>query len=146
MGKCFNKCIFIGYISTEVELKQTVEGRSVCDFNIGVQRDYKNKEGKYDSDFFKCVTWGPNAEFVGKYLHKGSLVCLEGSFQTNKYEDRESGRQRTSYEVSVSSVRSLDSKSASNGATNQYSNAPSAPSFTPPPPAFDNARDDDLPF
>ena len=148
MGKCFNKCIFIGYISTEIELKQTPDGRkSVCDFSIGVTRDYRNNEGKYDADFFRCVTWGTTAEFVGKYLHKGNLVCVEGSFYTDKYEDRDTGHTRVAYKLSVSSVRSLESKNASGNANNNnYSNAASVPSFTPPPPAFDNARDDDLPF
>lgn len=147
MGKCFNKCIFIGYIGTEIELKQTPEGKSVCDFSLGVTRDYKNKEGKYDADFFRCVTWGTTAEFVGKYLHKGNLVCVEGSFYTDKYEDRDTGHTRVAYKLSVSSVRSLESKNASgNTNNNNYSNAESVPSFTPPPPAFENARDDDLPF
>ena len=58
-----NKVFIKGNISSEVELKQTQSGTSVCSFNVAVNRFTKDpNEAK--TDFFTVVAWQQKAEFV----------------------------------------------------------------------------------
>lgn len=58
-----NKVFIKGNISSEVELKQTQSGTSVCSFNVAVNRFTKDpNEAK--ADFFTVVAWQQKAEFV----------------------------------------------------------------------------------
>jgi single-strand DNA-binding protein len=81
-----NKAILSGRISSDIELKNTPSGTSVCSFRLAVQRRFKNADGNYDADFIPCVAWRSNADFIGKYFKKGEPIELVGSIQTRTYD------------------------------------------------------------
>jgi single-strand DNA-binding protein len=81
-----NKAILSGRISSDIELKNTPSGTSVCSFRLAVQRRFKNAEGNYEADFIPCVAWRSNADFIGKYFKKGEPIELVGSIQTRTYD------------------------------------------------------------
>ena len=81
-----NKSLLSGRICSDIELKSTASGVSVCSFRIAVNRRFKNAEGNYDADFIPCVAWRNNADFIGKYFKKGDPIELCGSIQTRNYE------------------------------------------------------------
>jgi len=56
-----------------------------ANFSIAVKRDHKNAKGDYDTDWFDVVSFGMLADFVEKYLHKGSKVLIEGKLQNDNY-------------------------------------------------------------
>ena len=93
-----------GRLSTEPELRKTLNGTAVCNFSIAVQRDYKNEEGKYDSDFFNCVAWRGTGELVSKHFKKGQRINISGSLETRTYQDKDTGKNRTAYEIVVDRV------------------------------------------
>lgn len=105
-----NKGFIIGRISTDVELKTTTSGIAVTRFNIASDRRMSN--GEKQTDFFTCVAWRNNAEFISKYFQKGNMVLLTGSWQTNSFEDKE-GKKRTSYEFIVDSANFTGEKKES---------------------------------
>ena len=81
-----NKAILSGRICSDIELRSTQSGTSVCSFRIAVQRRFKNAEGNYDADFISIVAWRSNAEFISKHFKKGDPIELGGSLQTRKSE------------------------------------------------------------
>lgn len=99
-----NLIVMTGRLSTEPELRQTANGTSVCNFSIAVPRDYKNEAGEYEADFFNCVAWRGTGELVAKHFKKGQRININGSLETRTYEDKETGKNRTAYEINVDRV------------------------------------------
>ena len=104
----FNLVVLSGRLTTDPELKTTQNGISVCSFAIAVERRHKQGEEK-QADFINVVAWRSSAEFICKYFKKGSMIGIEGSIQTRKYQDRD-GNNRTAFEVVVNNVQFIDSK------------------------------------
>lgn len=103
-----NTVIIIGNLTKDVELKTTQSGIEVCAFTLGVQRNYKNAEGKYDSDFPNFIAYKKTAEIISKYTKKGSKLAVEGRIQTRNYE--KDGKKVYVTEIVVENVTLLDSK------------------------------------
>ena len=131
-----NKAILSGRICTDVELKKTASGVSVCSFRIAVNRRFKNAEGNYDADFIPCVAWRSNAEFISKYFKKGDPIELCGSIQTRDYE--KDGQKVYVTEVVIDEAGFTVSKKQDNTTDAAL---PENDGFVPAP-----ATDDDLPF
>lgn len=84
-----NRVTLIGRLTADPELRQTQSGVAVCRFTIAVDRKFKNKDtGEKEADFITCQAWRQTAEFVGRYFTKGSMIALEGSLRTGKYQDK----------------------------------------------------------
>jgi single-strand DNA-binding protein len=84
-----NHIIIAGNLCTDIELKQTGTGISVARFNVAVDRRYEPKDGEKRTDFFNCVAWRHNAEFVARYGKKGDTVVIEGRVETEKWQDKQ---------------------------------------------------------
>lgn len=84
-----NKVIMMGRLTNEPEVRWSQTERNVrtaiAKFNLAVDRTFK-KEGQPTADFFNCVTFGKTAEFIEKYITKGSKILIEGSMQNNNWE------------------------------------------------------------
>ena len=140
----FNLVVLTGRLTADPELKTTSNGLSVTTFSIAVDRRYRSGEER-QTDFINIVAWRQSAEFITKYFKKGSLIGIEGSIQTRRYQDK-NGNNRTAFEVVVNNVQFVESKRDSG-----------APMGEPAPASFSNAdvndfadlgdaTDDDLPF
>ena len=99
-----NSVVLLGRITADPEVKSTQTGISVCRFSVAVDRSRTDANGQRQADFINCVAWRGQADFLGKYFKKGSPICLAGSIQTGKYQDR-NGNTRTSFDVVVNDIR-----------------------------------------
>lgn len=153
MSLNLNKVVLAGRVTADIELKQTPSGVSVVSFTIAVNRRYVSKsadaQAQPQADFINVTAWRTTAEFISKYFHKGSAICVTGSIQTRKWQDQQ-GNNRYSTEVVADEAMFVESKSdASQGS---YSpEAYSAPSFSSganEAPKFEDVNTDDsfLPF
>lgn len=81
-----NKVILIGRLTAEPETRYTESSQpmAISKFRLAVDRPIK-KEGEPQADFIKCIAFGKTAEFVEKYLRKGTKIALEGSWRTGSY-------------------------------------------------------------
>ena len=111
-----NKVILMGRLTRDPEVRvsqgerQTTIGR----FSIAVDRRFK-RDGQPDADFFNCTVFNRQAEFIERYLHKGSKVVVVGSIQNNNYTDKD-GNMRYDVQIMVDEVEFAESKSSeSNG-------------------------------
>ena len=115
-----NRVTLIGRLTADPELRQTQSGVAVCRFTIAVDRKFKNKDtGEKEADFITCQAWRQTAEFVGRYFTKGSMIALEGSLRTGKYQDKNhSDVTHYTTDVMVDSVEFCGGKKENSGGGN----------------------------
>jgi len=84
-----NKILLSGRAVAEPELKFLTDGKAVCTFKLAVRRDFKNKEGNYESDFFSCIAYGKTGELMAEWIKKGSLFPIWGKSQNRTYTNKD---------------------------------------------------------
>ena len=104
-----NRAVLTGRLTKDPELRTTQSGLSVAAFNLAVDRQYTNANGKRGVDFISCVIWRKAAENFCKFTSKGSLVGIDGRIQTRNYDDKD-GKKVYVTEVVVDSFSLLESK------------------------------------
>lgn len=83
-NKRMNKCLFTGGLTADAKIN---EGGTVAQFNLGVGRNFKNKEGKYESDYIPCKLYGEKAVTAFREgLVKGAQFEIEGRYANENYE------------------------------------------------------------
>ena len=102
----FNLVVLTGRLTSDVELKSTPNGVSVCSFSIANEVGYGESK---KTSFINVVAWRQTAEFISKYFQKGAMIGIEGSIQTRKYKDKD-GYNRTAFEVVANNVQFVESK------------------------------------
>lgn len=103
-----NKVILGGRLTGDPELRQTPQGIAVTSFGLAVSRRYAAKGQERPTDFINCVAWRSTAEFVSKYFHKGSPICVVGSIQSRSWVDQQ-GNKRYAVDVVVDEANFVDS-------------------------------------
>ena len=93
----------------KINLRATPNGVYTTSNTIAVNRNFKNNEGKYDTDFINIIAWRNTAQFLGNYAKKGSLIGIDGKIQTRNYENQD-GQKVYVTEVLVEQVDLLESK------------------------------------
>ena len=161
-----NRVILVGNIARDPEVKYTPAGLQIASSAIAVNRITKAENGDYEVDFFNITAFQRTADYMSKYVTKGSKVAIEGRLQTRSWVDQASGQKRTAFEIIVDNIQSLSSRQEDGqprtggdyGGTEDYASAPatsapapraaaSAPAPTrtsrPAPPPVDEADDAD---
>lgn len=110
-----NKVILMGRLTRDPEVRysQGASQTAVARFSIAVDRRFK-REGEPDADFFNCTTFGKQAEFVERYLHKGVKVVLSGRVQNDNYTNKD-GQMVYSVRIMVDEIEFAESKNAAGG-------------------------------
>jgi len=156
-----NKVVLVGRLTKDPELRKTPNGASTVSYTLACNRKTK-AQGQPDADFISCVAWNKTADTMAQYLHKGSLIGVEGRIQTRSY-DNQQGNKVYVTEVVTESFSFLESKSnnASANSYNQSYGQPSAQNMNNVEPTHDpdafgsaygdeedvlNIASDDLPF
>lgn len=112
-----NISILIGRIATDLELKQTANGKSYLGFTLAVNRP-KKEDGTQEADFIRCKTFGKTAELVSQYMHKGSRLGVVGTIQTGSYQNQE-GQTIYTTDVMVNRVEFLEPRKEQNASQAQ---------------------------
>lgn len=132
-----NKVILIGNLTADPELTELNNGTKMCRFTLAVNRDYKNANGQYDTDFINCQAWRGTAENLVKYMRKGRKIAVTGSIQVRSYEKDD--EKRTAWEIQVSDIEFISSTQQGGGSDK--------PASKPAPDSGDGYENpDDLPF
>lgn len=108
-----NKVTLIGNLGNESAI-QTLEGNiKVAKFSLATTENYKDSNGQNQSttDWHNIVLWRGLAELAEKYLHKGSLVYVEGKIKTRSYDDKD-GQRKYVTEIIGEQLILLDKKLA----------------------------------
>ena len=108
-----NNVVLMGRLTRDprISMANTISGQmAVAHFSLAVDRRFK-KEGEQQADFISCVAFGKTAEFVEKYLHQGSKVCLSGRIQTGSYKNKDGATVYTT-DIVVENIEFAESRAA----------------------------------
>ncbi|MDP8905421.1 MAG: single-stranded DNA-binding protein [Chloroflexota bacterium] len=146
-----NKCMIIGNLGRDPEMRYTPSGQAVTQFTVAVNRNYKDAQGERveETEWFRVVTWGQQAEFAAEYLRKGNKVYVEGRLQTRQWEGQD-GQKRYTTELVANTIQNLERRPRDDSADaggEQFQRARPAPATSGRPAASATNDDyDDLPF
>ena len=103
-----NKIIVSGNICNDIETN-TYNDKLCIKNSIAVKRNFKNKNGEYDTDFFNIVLWGSHAEYISKYAKKGNKILISGKLLNCEYETEDKTKKRYD-EIMVEQIEIISSK------------------------------------
>ena len=99
----------IGYLGKDPEARYTPTGKKVAHFSVAVSERWKSEgEMKEYTEWVNVEAWGRLCEIADQYLHKGSLVYIDGRLKTDRYEDK--GETRYYTKVVALMIQMLDRK------------------------------------
>ncbi len=150
-----NKCMIIGNLGRDPEMRYTPSGQAVTQFSVATNRNFRDAQGEWQSEaeWFRVVVWGEQGERTAENLRKGHKVYVEGRIQTRQWEDQ-TGNKRYTTELIANRVTSLERREredgtpfgeSGSGSESGSGNAPEGPAGGSGPSS--SAGDfDDLPF
>jgi single-strand DNA-binding protein len=117
----------------------------VAKFPLATTETFKDRSGKLVSqtEWHTVVLWRGLAELAQKYLHKSSLVYIEGRLRTRSWEDKE-GIRRFATEVVGDNLIMLDKKADAGGTSSPHNDSTAEGMSGSEPPMGDPSES--LPF
>jgi single-strand DNA-binding protein len=87
--------MLIGNLGKDPDIQYLEGNIGVAKFPLATTETFKDRSGKLVSqtEWHTVVLWRGLAELAQKYLHKGSLVYIEGRLRTRSWEDKEGARK-----------------------------------------------------
>jgi single-strand DNA-binding protein len=106
--------MLIGNLGKDPDIQYLEGNIGVAKFSLATTETFKDRAGKLISqtEWHTVVLWRGLAELAGKYLHKGSLVYIEGRLRTRSWEDKE-GNKKFATEVVGDNLIMLDKRTDS---------------------------------
>lgn len=149
MSVSLNKVFLIGYAGRDPELKYSQAGSAMANISLATDESYTDRNGQkvQRTEWHRITAYGKTAEICANYLSKGSLIFVEGSLQTRKWQDQH-GSDRYTTEIKAINVKFLDRKNADNGSGTQSkaSSVNGRPAADPPHQNNTLTDFDDVPF
>ena len=145
-----NKCLFIGNLTADPEIRTMPNGEQVANFSIALNERYKAKDGNVveNVEYVRIVLYRRLAEIAAQYLHKGSQVYIEGRLKTRKWQDN-NGQDRYTTEIQGDNLQMLGGRNqdaAQNQPPKQQDKQQKAQSKLQQSEPSVDAFDDNIPF
>jgi len=117
-----NRCVLIGNLTDDPELRYTQTGTARTRFSIAINRSWRDRDGnmKEEVTFVPIIVWGPQAEHCANFLSKGRPVAVDGRLRIDSFETQDGERKKV-VEVIAEAVQFL----GSGGGKSQQSQQPS---------------------
>ena len=111
-----NKVVLIGNVGRDPDIQHIEGDIPVAKFPLATTEMRKERTGNVvsETEWHTVVLWRGLADLAGKYLHKGSLVYIEGRLRTRSWEDKDKVR-RSQTEIVGESLIMLDKKKEHDG-------------------------------
>ena len=129
-----NKVIIVGNLGNDPETRFTTSGAAVTNISVATSEKWKDKttgQPQEKTEWHNITFFGKLAEIAGQYLKKGSKVYVEGSLNTEKWQDKD-GNDRYTTKIKARDMQMLDSRGDSSA----------APQAVPQVTQVDNGSDD----
>lgn len=112
-----NKVLLIGHVvkTPEIRYLETPDHPKVAQFTLATTEARKAKDGTVTklTEWHNIVAWRGVADFVEKYIQKGSQVFIEGSLRTRSWESKGQKVYRT--EIIAENLQFVGRKPEDNG-------------------------------
>ena len=113
-----NKVILMGRLARDPDIRWTQgqDASCIARYTLAVDRRIKQKsENQQTADFVSMVSFGRTAEFIEKYVKKGTKIVTSGRIQTGSYTNRD-GQKVYTTDVVGEEVEFAESKKAAGDA------------------------------
>lgn len=124
--------ILIGRLTADPEIFTTGSGKKYAKYRLAVDRPNKT-DGGQNADFISCIAWEKGADFVERYLSKGTKIAIEGRIQTGSYE--KDGVKHYTTDIVVERHEFCEKRDSGATAPAAYGQPPQPlgqPAYTPP--------------
>ncbi len=118
MARSLNKCMIIGNLGRDPEMRYTPQGTAVTSFSVAVSRNVGSRDGgeqQEETDWFRVSAWDKLAEICNQYLTKGQRVYIEGRVSMRMWDGND-GQKHGSLELRASDMMMLSAKGEMVGA------------------------------
>lgn len=108
-----NRVNISGNLTRDPELRATQGGMQVLGFGVAVNDRRRNQQtGEWEDypNFVDCTMFGNRAESMGRILHKGMKVAIEGKLRYSSWD--KDGQRRSKLEVIVDEIELMSQKQA----------------------------------
>ena len=109
MAGSVNKCIIVGNLGQDPEIRTFQNGGKIANLRIATSETWKDRnsgERKERTEWHSVVIHSePLVRVAEQYLRKGMKVYIEGQLETRKWQDQ-SGNDRYSTEIALRPFRS----------------------------------------
>ena len=91
MARGINKVILVGYLGAEPDMRRSSQDTPICNISLATTEGWRDVNGQVQTrtEWHRCVFFKHLAEVVAQFLHKGSLVYVEGRLSTRKWVDQQ---------------------------------------------------------
>lgn len=91
-----NKVCLMGRLTREPDTRYSRgdDSMMIARYTLAVDR-IRKREGEATADFIRCVAFGKQAEFAGKYFRQGTKIAISGRIQTGSYVNRDGNKVYT---------------------------------------------------
>lgn len=156
-----NRVVLTGNLTFDPELRSLPSGTSVCKLRVAVNTRRKNgATGEWEDkpNYFDVTVWGQQGENCARYLSKGRPVAIDGRLEWREWQDKDTGKNRSSVDIIAETVQFLggrdDAGGQGGGGFTPRSDVPvdtsdfGAPAAQPQPVStpVSAPADDDIPF
>lgn len=126
MSTDINQITIVGRLTKDAEMRYTSSGTALCTFSIACNEDVKQSSGQWEekAHFFDCTLWGKSAESLNQYLVKGKQVAIVGRLKQDRWEDRDSGQNRSKVSINVFTLQLLQDPANSGQRGDYYDQQP----------------------
>ncbi len=143
MAGSVNKVILIGNLGRDPETRRTQDGRPIVHLSVATTDTWRDKntgERRDKTEWHRVVIFNEGlCRIAEQDLKKGSKVYLEGSLQTRKWQDQQSGQEKYTTEVVLQgfncALTMLDSRGGGAPAIGDFGQQESPAEFGSPGPA-----------
>jgi single-strand DNA-binding protein len=84
MNKVIETNMYIGKKGIDLKFTQG-KGTAVANYSLSAPKEF-NADGKKEYNFFNCVTWGKQAEWLANNAHRIKKVNISGRLETRNYD------------------------------------------------------------
>lgn len=143
-----NKVMLVGRLTRDPDTRQIPSGASVTKFTIAVNRR-RGRDREDEVAFIDVEAWDKTAEFIQQWFSKGKPIYIEGRLRMDRWQDRETGANRSKLLVQADKAGFVGSKDEGEGGERKPSSDDgyAASRGHSDQPSYDDApTDDDLPF
>ena len=115
-----NKIFIVGRLARDPEIHYTQNGSAIANMTVATDESFTGSDGNKveRTEWHRVTVFGKAAENCGNYLGKGSLVHVEGSLATRKWQDQNC-QDRYTTEIKAQRVQFLDRRDQDGGQQRQ---------------------------
>jgi single-strand DNA-binding protein len=151
-----NRVVLTGNLTFDPELRSLPSGTSVCKLRVACNTRRKNgATGEWEDkpNYFDVTVWGAQGENCARYLAKGRPVAIDGRLEWREWQDKDTGKNRSSVDIIAETVQFLGGRDDAGGGGGGFTPRSDVPVDTsdfgapaPAPAPVSAPADDDIPF